>query len=90
VLDLDRTNTDLHGEQEGRYFSGYYEQYCYTRFTFSPGIGRWWRLLHTCESQHLEEILRLVAKVVERLRRRFPHLRIVLRGDSGVLPRRVE
>lgn len=30
VLDLDRTNTGLHGEPEGRHSNGYYEQYCYT------------------------------------------------------------
>ena len=39
--------------------------------------------LHTSESQHLEEILRLVAKGVKRFRQRFPHLRILLRGDSA-------
>jgi hypothetical protein len=83
ILDLDRTNTDLHGEQEGRYFSGYYEEYCYTPLYMFAGAWPVVAALHTCESQHLEEILRLVAKAVERLRVRFPKVGIVIRGDSG-------
>lgn len=83
ILDLDRTNTDLHGEQEGRFYSGYYEEYCYTPLYIFAGDWPVVAALHTSESQHLEEILRLVAKMVERLRRRFPDLRILLRGDSA-------
>src|SRR2546425_422586 len=29
VLDLDATDTPLHGRQEGRFFHGYYNHYCY-------------------------------------------------------------
>ena len=29
VLDVDATDDPLHGEQEGRFFHGYYKNYCY-------------------------------------------------------------
>lgn len=83
VLDLDRTNDTLYGNQEGRYFHGYYDEYCYTPLHIDCGKWPVVAALHTCESEHQEEILRLVRKIVERLRRRFPQVRIILRGDSG-------
>jgi len=39
--------------------------------------------LYTAESEHLDQTLRLVEKVVTCLRERFPKLRIILRADSG-------
>lgn len=83
VLDLDRTNDPLHGDQEGRFFQGYYGEYCYTPFYLFSGHWPVVAALHTAESEHLEQVLRLVEQVVLRLRRRFPKVRIILRGDSG-------
>jgi hypothetical protein len=83
VLDLDRTNDPLYGEQEGRFFHGYYEEYCYTPLYIFGGHWPIVAALHTGESEHQEEILRLVAKIVSRLRRKLPQVRIILRGDSG-------
>lgn len=83
VLDLDRTNDALHGQQEGRFFHGYYGEYCYTPFYIFGGHWPVVAALHTAEKEHGEEILRLVEKVVRRLRERFPKLRIILRADSG-------
>jgi len=83
VLDLDRTDDPLYGEQEGRFFHGHYREYCYTPlYIFADG----WPVvaaLHTADSEHQSETLRLVAKIIERVRQRFPHLPITLRGDSG-------
>lgn len=83
VLDMDRTDDPLYGEQEGRFFHGHYREYCYTPlYIFADG----WPVvaaLHTADSEHQAETLRLVAKIVERVRQRFPHLQITLRGDSG-------
>lgn len=83
ILDLDRTNDSLYGEQEGRFFHGYYEEYCYTPLYIFGGHWPIVAALHTGESEHQEEILRLVAKIVSRLRRKLPRVRIILRGDSG-------
>ena len=83
VLDLDRTNDALHGNQEGRFFHGYYRQYCYTPFYIFCGDWPVVAALHTAESEHQDEVRRLVEKVVARLRRRFARIRIILRADSG-------
>jgi hypothetical protein len=83
ILDLDRTNDSLYGEQEGRFFHGYYEEYCYTPLYIFGGHWPIVAALHTGESEHQEEILRLVAKIVSRLRRKLPWVGIILRGDSG-------
>jgi hypothetical protein len=83
VLDLDRTNDALHGNQEGRFYHGYYRQYCYTPFYVFCGDWPVVAALHTAESEHQDEVQRLVAKVVAQLRRRFARIRIILRADSG-------
>lgn len=83
ILDLDRTDDPLYGEQEGRFFHGYYDEYCYTPLYIFAGDWPVVAALHTGESEHLEEILRLLAKIVERVRRRRPSVRITVRGDSG-------
>lgn len=83
VLDLDRTNDTVHGEQEGRFFHGYYGEYCYTPFYIFCGKWPVVAALHTAESEHQDEVQRLVGKVVERVRRRFPRRQIILRADSG-------
>lgn len=83
VLDIDRTDDPVHGEQEGRFFSGYYREYCYTPLYLFAGDWPVVAALHTAEGEHLEEVIRLVALVVERLRRRFPQIRVILRADSG-------
>ena len=83
TLDLDRTNDPLYGQQEGRFFHGYYEEYCYTPLYIFAGDWPVVAALHTAESEHQEETLRLLGKILERLRRRFPQIRLRVRGDSG-------
>ena len=83
VLDLDRTADPVHGEQEGRFFHGYHDAYCYTPLYIFAGDWPVVAALHTADGEHLEDTLRLVAKIVERVRRKLPQLRIVLRADSG-------
>ncbi len=83
ILDLDRTDDPLYGQQEGRFFHGYYDEYCYTPLYIFDGDWPVVAALHTAESDHFEEVLRVVARIVERVRVRYPELRIVVRGDSG-------
>jgi hypothetical protein len=83
ILDLDRTDDTLYGQQEGRFYHGYYEDYCYTPLYIFAGSWPVVAALHTAESEHRQEILRLVAKIVERVRQKLPKVRILLRGDSG-------
>jgi Transposase DDE domain group 1 len=83
IFDLDATDDPLHGHQEGRFFHGYYRNYCYLPlYIFCGDFLLCARLRQSNEDQSagaLEEIKRIVTQV----RESWPEVRIILRGDSG-------
>ncbi len=83
VLDLDVTDTPLHGEQEGRFFHGYYGHYCYLPLYIFCGdhllCARLRPSNQDASAGSREEVQRIVAQI----RARWPKVRIVLRADSG-------
>jgi hypothetical protein len=83
VLDVDTTDLPLHGKQEGRFFHGYYDNYCYLPLYVFCGehvlCARLREANHDASFGCLEEIQRIVAQ----LRAAWPEVKIVLRGDSG-------
>lgn len=83
VLDLDATDDPLHGHQEGRFFHGYYDTYCYLPLYIFCGrqllVAKLRRANIDASAGAVEEVARLVT----RLRGRWPEVRIVLRADSG-------
>ncbi|HZI11751.1 MAG TPA: IS1380 family transposase [Myxococcus sp.] len=83
VLDLDATDDPIHGTQEGRFFHGYYGNYCYLPLYIFAGDFLLCAKLRTsgidAAAGALEEVQRLVA----RLRERWPATRILVRADSG-------
>ena len=83
VLDLDNTDIPLHGEQEGRFFHGYYEEYCYLPLYVFCGrhllLARQRRANVAGSDGAVEEMARIVAQI----RQRWPRVRIILRADSG-------
>jgi len=83
VLDLDNTDIPLHGEQEGRFFHGHYNHYCYLPLFVFCGrhllLARQRRANVAGSAGAVEEMERIVG----RIRGRWPRVRIVLRADSG-------
>jgi hypothetical protein len=83
ILDLDATDDPLHGNQEGRFFHGYYDCYCYLPLYIFCGryllAAKLRRANVDAASGAVEETARIVAEI----RRRWPRVRILLRGDSG-------
>ena len=81
VLDLDATDIPLHGHQEGRFFHGYYDNYCYLPLYVFCGRDLLLAKLRrsNIDAGAVEEIARIVAHI----RRRWPRARIILRADSG-------
>ena len=83
VLDLDATDDPLHGEQEGRFFHGYYDSYCYLPLYIFCGrdllVAKLRRSNIDASAGSVEEVARLVAQI----RARWPKVRILLRADSG-------
>ena len=83
VLDMDTTDLPLHGKQEGRFFHGYYDSYCYLPLYVFCGdhvlCARMREANHDAAYGCLQEIQR----IVKQIRMAWPEVRIVLRGDSG-------
>ena len=83
VLDLDATDLPIHGRQEGRFFHGYYDHYCYLPLYIFCGdhlLGSRLRQSNIDGSAGaLEEVQRIVAEI----RKRWVGVRIILRADSG-------
>lgn len=83
VLDMDLTHDPLHGKQEGRFFHGYYDEYCYLPLYIFCGDWPVVARLRTADEEHLEDTIRVLGRVVAAVRRRFPRMKVVVRGDSG-------
>jgi len=83
VLDLDATGTLLYGEQEGRFFHGYYGDYCYLPLYVFCGNIPLWAQLRTADRDAADGAVEAVRKIIAAIRRRCPGVRIILRGDSG-------
>ena len=83
TLDLDATDDPVHGEQEGRFFHGYYDCYCYLPLYVFCGrhllAAKLRRAAIDASAGAKDEIARIVAAI----RARWPTTRIVLRADSG-------
>jgi hypothetical protein len=83
VLDFDATDDPIHGDQEGRFFHGYYDNYCYLPLYVFCGqklLVSYLRPSNIDAARHSRGILKLL---VDRLRRAWPGVRIIFRGDSG-------
>ncbi len=83
ILDVDTTDLPLHGKQEGRFFHGYYDSYCYLPLYIFCGeqvlCARLREANHDAAYGSLQEIQRIVAQI----RTGWPAVKIILRGDSG-------
>ena len=83
VLDLDATDDPVHGQQEGRFFHGYYGHYCYLPLYIFCGDWPVLAWLRPSDRDAAFGAVEKVARVVAALRRKFPRVQIILRGDSG-------
>jgi len=83
VLDLDATDDPIHGEQEGRFFHGYYGCYCYLPLYVFCGKHLLAAKLRRSNIDAAAGSLAEVARIVAQVRARWPKVRIVLRADSG-------
>jgi DDE family transposase len=89
VLDFDATDNPLHGQQEQRFFHGYYDCYCYLPLYVFCGqqlLCAYLRPSRIDAAKHAAAILKLLTK---RLRQAWPGVRIVMRADSGFCRRRI-
>jgi hypothetical protein len=83
VLDLDATDDPVHGEQEGRFFHGYYDCYCYLPLYVFCGPHLLAAKLRPASVDAAAGAVEEVARIVKQIRHRWPNVRILLRADSG-------
>jgi hypothetical protein len=83
IIDLDATDDPVHGEQEGRFFHGYYDCYCYLPLYVFCGEHLLLAKLRPANVDAAAGVLEEIARVVARIRERWPRTRILLRADSG-------
>ena len=83
VLDVDATDDPLHGHQEGRFFHGYYDGYCYLPLYVFCGRHLLAAKLRKADIDASAGALEEIARIVAQIRARWPDARILLRADSG-------
>jgi len=83
IIDFDATDARLHGKQEGRFFHGYYGDYCYLPLLAYIGSVPVWAQLRTADRDAADGTLEALQAIVAAVRARCPQARIILRGDSG-------
>jgi hypothetical protein len=83
VLDVDATDDAVHGHQQGRFFHGYYDHYCFLPLYVTCGqqlLVAYLRPANIDAATHSRAILKLL---VTRFRQQWPGVKIIFRGDSG-------
>ncbi|HSE75520.1 MAG TPA: IS1380 family transposase [Dongiaceae bacterium] len=83
VLDLDATDDPLHGRQEGRFFHGYYDCYCYLPLYIFCGRHLLAARLRPSNIDAAAGALEETQRIVALIRKRWPGTRVLLRADSG-------
>ena len=83
ILDVDATDLPRHGKQEGRFFHGYYDSYCYLPLYIFCGDQILCARLRQSNSDAAAGSLAEIQRIVEQIRAAWPQVKIILRGDSG-------
>lgn len=83
ILDYDATDDPVHGNQEQRYFNGFYDNFCFLPLYVFCGdqiLVSYLRPSSVGAAHHARGVTKLL---VEKIRSRWPNVKIILRGDSG-------
>ena len=83
ILDLDVTDDLIHGNQEGRFFHGYYGNYCYLPLYIFCGEFLLCARLRTADGDAADGALDELKRIVKQIRQSWPKVHILVRADSG-------
>jgi hypothetical protein len=83
VLDVDATDDPIHGHQLGRFFHGYYKNYCFLPLYIFCGDHLLCARLRPSDIDASAGALKQLQRIVTRIRQVWPGVKIVIRGDSG-------
>ncbi len=83
ILDFDATDDPAHGRQEGRFFHGFYDQYCFLPLYVFCGDQLLVAYLRPANIDGAKHAGAVLALLVKRLRQAWPNVRLIVRADSG-------
>jgi hypothetical protein len=83
IIDVDATDDTIHGNQEGRFFNGFYDDYCFLPLYFFCGDQLLWAQLRPSNRGGAHGTIALFHYLVTRIKKAWPNVEIVLRGDAG-------
>jgi hypothetical protein len=83
VLDVDATDDPLYGNQEGRFFHGYYAEYCYLPLYIFSGEHLLCARLRVANEDPASGVRQELERIVNKLREVWPQVKIIVRADSG-------
>jgi len=83
LLDLDATDDPLHGHQLGRFFHGYYKNYCYLPLYLFCGEHLLCAKLRPSNIDAAAGSVGELQRIVAQIRSRWPTVKILIRADSG-------
>ncbi len=82
ILDFDATDDLVHGNQEGRFYHGYYDNYCFLPLYVFCGRDLLVSYLRPSRQGAAKHSWAILSLLVKRFRKEWPDVRIIFRGDS--------
>lgn len=89
ILDFDATDDIVHGNQEGRFFHGYYGNYCFLPLYVTCGSHLLVPYLRTSKKDGAKHAWAILSLLVKRFRKEWPNIKIIFRGDGGFCRHRI-
>jgi Transposase DDE domain group 1 len=83
VLDLDATDDPIHGHQLGRFFHGYYKNYCYLPLYIFCGDYLLCARLRPADIDAAAGSVKHLKRIVAQIRQAWPEVKVTIRADSG-------
>jgi len=83
IIDVDTTDDAIHGNQEGSFFHGYYDKYCYLPLYIFCSDHLLGALLRSSNIDGAAGCLAELQRIIGQIRERWPKTKIIIRGDSG-------
>jgi hypothetical protein len=83
ILDFDATDDSVHGHQVGRFFHGYYDEYCFLPLYVFAGSQLLVAYLRPADQDGATHAWAILSRLVKRFRQVWPGVKIIFRGDSG-------
>ncbi|MCP3974528.1 MAG: IS1380 family transposase [bacterium] len=83
IIDLDPSDIELHGQQEQRFYHGYYRHHCYLPMYLFCGQHPLFVKLRPSDIDGADGSVEMLAPIVDRIRQAFPSVHLIIRGDSG-------